>query len=185
MSMAIHLEETLKKAEGIFLQLKNAKHLPDGVKEILGFPTSSPAGSARSSGTSTPVIPDIRASPVPSMQSQNAPVTQQLTSVSYTKGTSARLHLTDSMSRSSDNGMRSSSNGFASETNTPDDSSIEILSDNYSSFSNFWISYTFSILRIVSDYITKQSKLLKYFLQSRNLKLYRSTDMLWQDFLLC
>jgi hypothetical protein len=127
MSMAIHLEESLKKAEGIFLQLKNAKHLPDGVKEILGFPTasvsSSPAGSRGSSGTSTPVIPHTPAN-TPVNVAVNAPVNATLT-VGYSKENSARLHLPEFLR---DNGQKSNS-GNAS----PDDSSIEILSDNCNS----------------------------------------------------
>lgn len=120
MSMAIHLEETLKKAEGIYLQLKNAKHLPDAVKEILGFPTaasSSPAGSRGSSGNSTPVMPHT-----PANTPVNVPVNAPLMTVSYSKENSARLHLPEF---SRENGSKSNSgNG------SPDDSSIEILSDN-------------------------------------------------------
>ncbi|XP_052808211.1 TBC1 domain family member 15-like [Mya arenaria] len=133
MSMAIHLEETLKKSEGIFLQLKSAKHLPDTIKEILGFPTSSPADSARSSGTNTPVMPDM-GSPI-NAQPPNTHEPVQLTTVGYSKGASARLHLSD-QSRSSDNGFRSS-NSFNSDANSPDDSSIEILSDIGNGFNNF------------------------------------------------
>ncbi|XP_045196515.1 TBC1 domain family member 15-like isoform X2 [Mercenaria mercenaria] len=134
MSMAIHLEETLKKAEGIFLQLKNAKHLPDGVKEILGFPTaslsSSPAGSRGSSGTSTPVIPHTPAN-TPVNVPVNVPVNATLTTVSYSKENSARLQLPEFLR---ENGNKSNS-GNAS----PDDSSIEILSDNCNSAtSNFY-----------------------------------------------
>ncbi|XP_052240307.1 TBC1 domain family member 15-like isoform X3 [Dreissena polymorpha] len=128
MSMAIHLEETLMKAEGIYLQLKNAKHLPDNVKEILGFPTSSPSssGSAPSSGKTTPVNADIRASPIPSRS--NTPVSVPLTTVGYGKGASARYQPVNT----SENGQKSSSNGLSG------DESIEILPDSsFSSFSNY------------------------------------------------
>jgi hypothetical protein len=37
MTGAIHLEDTLKKAESIFLQLKQSKKLPNHLKEVLGF----------------------------------------------------------------------------------------------------------------------------------------------------
>ena len=45
MSGAIHLEDTLKKAEGIYLQLKDSKKLPAPVAEIIGLDVVSPSDS--------------------------------------------------------------------------------------------------------------------------------------------
>lgn len=124
MSMAIHLEDTLKKAEGIFLQLKNAKKLPNTVKEILGLPVS-PSNSLASSGTSTPVLPRTPAStPITGAAGNSG-----MMSVSFSKGASARLHALDLSSHS--NGLKSNSG-----TTSPDDSSIEILSDTCNSATN-------------------------------------------------
>ena len=130
--MAIHLEESMKKAEGIFIQLKNATHLPDSVKEIVGFPTVSPAGS----GSSTPVRPSppVRPPP-PTATSTPAPSTSQFQTVSFTKGQSARLQL---QNIPQENGNQSAIMG--SDSNTPDDSSIEILSDNCNS-SNLFVNW--------------------------------------------
>lgn len=126
MSMAIHLEETLKKAEGIFLQLKNARHLPDSVKEILGFILPSSAGS----GSSTPVVPP------PPVTTTAAPSTSQFQAVTFSKGQSARLQL---QNIPSENGNQSPIMG--SDSNTPDDSSIEILSDNCNS-TNLFVNWS-------------------------------------------
>lgn len=128
MSMAIHLEETLKKAEGIFLQLKNAKHLPDSVKEILGFITQSPAGS----GSSTPIIPP------PPVTTAPAPSTSQFQTVTFSKGQSARLQQSDKFDSIPLENLNKSSI-MGSDSNTPDDSSIEILSDNCNS-SNLFVN---------------------------------------------
>ena len=114
--MAIHLEDTLKKAEGIFLQLKRAKNLPDQAKEILGFPTASPVGSTASSRTSTPIPPVT-----PANTPVSGPPPSSHLSVSFSKEQSARLYV-------SENGHRSGSGAT-----TPDDSSIEILSENCNS----------------------------------------------------
>ena len=59
MSFAIHLEDTLKKAEGILLQLKDSKKLTPGVKEILGLeitPCNSESSSNKTTPLGTPVI---------------------------------------------------------------------------------------------------------------------------------
>lgn len=45
MSGAIHLEDTLKKAEGIYIQLKDSKKLPAPVAEIIGLDVVSPSDS--------------------------------------------------------------------------------------------------------------------------------------------
>lgn len=45
MSGAIHLEDTLKKAEGIYIQLKDSKKLPAPVAEIIGQDVVSPSDS--------------------------------------------------------------------------------------------------------------------------------------------
>ncbi|XP_046581364.1 TBC1 domain family member 15-like isoform X1 [Haliotis rubra] len=57
-SLSIALDDTLRKAEGIFLQLKAYKKLPQTVKEILGLATSpghSTSSSSRSTPASTPI----------------------------------------------------------------------------------------------------------------------------------
>lgn len=118
MTMGIHLEDTLKKAEGIFLQLKAAKKLPDSIKEILGFQVS-PTASGASSGSSTPVQP-----PTPA----NTPVNiTNSCSVSYvpSKLNSARLTIPNNSNGTTDSGAT-----------TPDNDSIEIISDTCSSATN-------------------------------------------------
>ena len=118
MTLAIHLEDTLKKAEGIFLQLKAAKKLPDSVKEIIGFQVS-PSASGASSGSSTPVQP-----PTPA----NTPVNiTNSSSVTYTpsKLNSARLQIPTNSNGATDSGAT-----------TPDNDSIEIISDPCSSGTN-------------------------------------------------
>lgn len=45
MSGAIHLEDTLKKAEGIYIQMKDSKKLPAPVAEIIGLDVVSPSDS--------------------------------------------------------------------------------------------------------------------------------------------
>ncbi|ESO85851.1 hypothetical protein LOTGIDRAFT_221303 [Lottia gigantea] len=99
-SLAIPLEDTLKKAEGIFLQLKNYKKLPKPVKEILGLEVS-PDSSNHTTPSTTPV------------NRENSP----------------RLELP--LTR---NGGTNSGSGTAATT--PDDSSIEILSDTVDSMIN-------------------------------------------------
>lgn len=118
MTLAIHLEDTLKKAEGIFLQLKAAKKLPDSIKEIIGFQVS-PTASGASSGSSTPIQP-----PTPA----NTPVNiTNSSSVTYTpsKLNSARLQIPANSNGTTDSG-----------TTSPDNDSIEIISDTCSSATN-------------------------------------------------
>ncbi|KAK6171577.1 hypothetical protein SNE40_019734 [Patella caerulea] len=104
-SLSIPLEDTLKKAEGIFLQLKKYKKLPNDIKEILGLdvsPNNSSSSSAHPTPTGTPV------------NRENSP----------------RLELPLHIS----NGMNNSGSGTAATT--PDDSSIEILTDTVDSAIN-------------------------------------------------
>ncbi|KAK7107602.1 TBC1 domain family member 15-like isoform X2 [Littorina saxatilis] len=102
-SQTIPLEEMLKKAEGIFLQMKNYKKLPLAVKEILGILPNSPASSG-SSVAGTPATREPSPFPAPAV----------------TNGTTSVV-----------------SNGTG--PNSPDDSSIEILSDAAdSAASNFY-----------------------------------------------
>ncbi|KAK7494859.1 hypothetical protein BaRGS_00013986 [Batillaria attramentaria] len=54
-SLTIQMEDMLKKAEGIFLQMKQYKKLPLSVKEILGLVPPSPSSSCPPSQGSTPV----------------------------------------------------------------------------------------------------------------------------------
>ena len=118
MTLCIHLDDTLKKAEGIFLQLKAAKRLPDSIKEIIGFPIT-PAASGASSGSSTPGQPATPA---------NTPVNiTNSSAVTYTpsKLNSARLQIPATTNGASDNG-----------TMSPDNDSIEIIPDNCSTATN-------------------------------------------------
>lgn len=118
MTLAIQLEDTLKKAEGIYLQLKAVKRLPDPIKEILGFQIT-PTPSGASSGSSTPVQPATPA---------NTPVNiSNSSSVSYvpSKLNSARLQTVASANGASDSG-----------TASPDNDSIEIIPDTCSTGTN-------------------------------------------------
>lgn len=118
MTLAIQLEDTLKKAEGIYLQLKAVKRLPDPIKEILGFQIT-PTPSGASSGSSTPVQPATPA---------NTPVNiSNSSSVSYvpSKLNSARLQTVASANGALDSG-----------TASPDNDSIEIIPDTCSTGTN-------------------------------------------------
>ncbi|XP_041352062.1 TBC1 domain family member 15-like isoform X2 [Gigantopelta aegis] len=98
-SLSIPLEDTLKKAEGIFLQLKTYKKLPVTVKEILGLtssPQSSMSGSSQTTPSTTPLFGDSH---------------PQLDLPLLTNDHSA------------------CSSGKGSMVTTPDDSSIEILTE--------------------------------------------------------
>lgn len=100
-SLTIPMEEMLKKAEGICLQMKQYKKLPMSVKEILGFLPHSPASSS-SSSAGTPAHPEPSPFPAPTV-----------------------------------NGTNATSNGTS--PNSPDDSSIEILTDAAdSAISNYY-----------------------------------------------
>lgn len=90
-SLTIPMEDMLKKAEGIFLQMKQYKKLPPAVKEILGLQPPSPESSG-SSAAGTPATREP--SPFPGPAS---------------------------------NGVGTVSNG--TNPSSPDDSSIEILTD--------------------------------------------------------
>ncbi|XP_076467375.1 TBC1 domain family member 15-like [Babylonia areolata] len=92
-SLTIPMEEMLKKAEGIFLQMKQYKKLPPAVKEILGLQPPSPESSG-SSAAGTPATREPSPFPGPGP----AP-----------------------------NGVSAISNG--TNPSSPDDSSIEILTD--------------------------------------------------------
>ncbi|KAL8575545.1 hypothetical protein ACOMHN_059609 [Nucella lapillus] len=92
-SLTIPMEEMLKKAEGIFLQMKQYKKLPPAVKEILGLQPPSPPESSGSSAAGTPATREP--SPFPGPPSSN--------------------------------GVSAVSNG--TNPSSPDDSSIEILTD--------------------------------------------------------
>ncbi|XP_064601150.1 TBC1 domain family member 15-like isoform X2 [Liolophura sinensis] len=108
MCFCIDLLSTLKKAEGMYLQLKACKKVPQAVKDILGFGGSA-SNSNSSSGKSTPA---------------NTPTN----SVSNVK---MQLPL-KSASKVKENGTTTAAaNGSAPGTagTTPDDSSIEILPD--------------------------------------------------------
>ncbi|OWF45003.1 TBC1 domain family member 15-like isoform X2 [Mizuhopecten yessoensis] len=102
MSLAIHLEETLKKAESIFLQLKNSKKLPATLKEILGMELS-PSSSTSSSCKTTPI---------------GTPINREST---------PKLELPF---QGRENGLSAPSSGSGTAVTTPDDSSLEILTDN-------------------------------------------------------
>lgn len=56
-SLTIPMEEMMKKAEGIFLQMKQYKKLPDSVKEILGMMAPSLSSSDSSASTLAPREP--------------------------------------------------------------------------------------------------------------------------------
>lgn len=102
MSLAIHLEETLKKSEGIYLQLKNSKTLPATLKEILGL-EPSPSGSTSSSSKTTPIGTPINRESTPKLE--------------------LPLHVKE-------NGLSAPSSGSGTAVTTPEDSSMEILTDN-------------------------------------------------------
>lgn len=102
MCFAIHLQETLKKAEGIFLQLKQCKKLPDPIKEILGFEIS-PCSSSSSSNKTTPSSTPINRETTPKLE--------------------LPVHVRE-------NGFSAPSSGTGTAVTTPDDSSIEILPEN-------------------------------------------------------
>jgi hypothetical protein len=113
MSGAIHLEETLKKAESIFLQLKQSKKLPNHLKEVLGFEVSPDDNSASSSNKTTPSGTPVFSETVPKLE---LPVQVR------------------------ENGHSNPSSGSGTAVSTPNnDSSIEILSDNCEmSVNNFY-----------------------------------------------
>ncbi|KAL3884053.1 hypothetical protein ACJMK2_030276 [Sinanodonta woodiana] len=123
---AIHLEDTLKKAEGIYLQLKECKKLPDSIQEILGFKVS-PANSGASSGYSTPVVVSALTSSIQNISlssslnssSASAPLTK---SARFKPDSSSKLQLPVK--------ENCTSTTSGSGSTTPDDSSIEILSEN-------------------------------------------------------
>ncbi|KAJ8315023.1 hypothetical protein KUTeg_007173 [Tegillarca granosa] len=102
MCFAIHLQETLKKAEGIYLQLKQCKKLPDPIKEILGFEIS-PCSSSSSSSKTTPSSTPINRETTPKLE--------------------LPVHVKE-------NGFSAPSSGTGTAVTTPDDSSIEILPEN-------------------------------------------------------
>ncbi|XP_039989019.1 TBC1 domain family member 15 isoform X4 [Xiphias gladius] len=51
LSMRLDVEEILQKAEGICLQIKSCKDLPDSVSNILGFETDAPGSDPTDSGS--------------------------------------------------------------------------------------------------------------------------------------
>ena len=57
MSQKIELEECLKKAEGMYMQLRDCKHLPSNVAEIVGLTGVSNSPTPTSSTVSTPSKP--------------------------------------------------------------------------------------------------------------------------------
>lgn len=63
-SLTIPMEEMLKKAEGIFLQMKLYKKLPQCVKEILGLVSTSPLSSRGSTPAGTPASRDPSPQPL-------------------------------------------------------------------------------------------------------------------------
>lgn len=63
-SLTIPMEEMLKKAEGIFLQMKLYKKLPQCVKEILGLVSTSPLSSQGSTPAGTPASRDPSPQPL-------------------------------------------------------------------------------------------------------------------------
>lgn len=83
MSLCIHLEDTLKKAEGIFLQMKLYKKLPVAVKEILGLvPSSSPIQSYSSSSQLVMDIPLVQdATHLTSVSTSTKPTTPDDSSI--------------------------------------------------------------------------------------------------------
>lgn len=91
MTGAIHLEDTLKKAEGIYLQMKDSKNLSSAVAEIIGLDIASPSddGSVASREKSPHLDLNLR-----------------------------------------ENGLHTPNSGSGTTGNTPDDSSIEILTEN-------------------------------------------------------
>lgn len=136
MTGAIHLEETLKKAESIFLQLKESKKLPNHLKEILGFevsPDNSASSSNKTTPSSTPVFPEVvqTASPVKTTP-ESTPVFPAIV---------PKLELSARLQTSiQTNGCSNPSSGSGTAVSTPNnDSSIEILSDNCDmSVNNFY-----------------------------------------------
>ena len=60
MTGSINLEETLKKAEAMYLQLRNCRDLPCSVREIIGLPEGLPLpnGMLQQSTDSTPSSPE-------------------------------------------------------------------------------------------------------------------------------
>ena len=115
MSMTIELESTLKKAEAIFLQLKDCKKLPSSVIEIIGLSpdgsTSSTQTSEASSNASTPSVDRSHLA---------------LQTNSNTNTSSCPTH------ESSPGGA--SSPGSSNQVTTPDDNSIEMVSSVMTDF---------------------------------------------------
>ena len=83
LSFAIDLEDTLKNAEGIFLQLKDMNQLPDSIAELLGFELNDGAAAAvanvNSSSEATPVdvTPNNSTPSTPEKQRASTVVTSQ------------------------------------------------------------------------------------------------------------
>ena len=130
MTGAIHLEDTLRKAESIYLQFKQSKKLPNHLKEILGFEITddSATSSARSTPASTPIIPATPViTPTPIVPA-SAPTVPELV---------PKLELS---ARIRENGFSNPSSGSGTAVSTPNnDSSIEILADNCEmSVNNFY-----------------------------------------------
>lgn len=111
MTGTIDLEEVLKIAEGMHLQLKEAKVLPAAISELFGFPTEEGAingvVNGETSRDSTPSTPDK------SKLSMSIPVKSSTSPKSEQSGTSS---------------------GQSSKYTTPDDSSIEILAEHADPF---------------------------------------------------
>ena len=57
LSFAIDLEDTLKKAEGIYLQLKAMSQLPDSIIELLGFAITDTDGATASNSSTAENTP--------------------------------------------------------------------------------------------------------------------------------
>ena len=102
MTGAIHLEDTLKKAEGIHIQMKQSKKLPDALKEIIGMDVT-PNSSNSSSNFVTPAGTPVGRDNVPKIENLTLP---------------------------KENGHSNPSSGSGTAVTTPDDSSIEILTEN-------------------------------------------------------